>query len=142
MSFANPRQPARRGVPLAPLLDVLFLLLIFFALTSSIRATEQMIPLEVPAAQSGETQEGRRTETIVNVRQDGAIVVNGRPHTLAELRTLLVDLVAEFPNERVVIRGHRDADLGRVVAIFDIARLSGVKNVQIATRPQEAAEGG
>lgn len=142
MSFANPRQPARRGVPLAPMLDVLFLLLIFFAMTSSIRATEQMIPLQVPAARTGESEEGRRNETIVNVKGDDQILVNGRPQEPAALHTLLSELVAEFPNERVIIRGDTNASHGRIMTVFDVARRAGIRDVRVATSQPRGPGGG
>lgn len=134
MSFATPRQPARRGVPLAPMLDVLFLLLIFFAMTSSIRANEQLINIDVPVARTGESQQGTPNETIVNVTGDDRILVNGEPRTTEQLHGMLTNLIASYPNERVIVRGDAAASHGRIMNVYDVARAAGVGDIRVATK--------
>ena len=134
MSFARPRQPLRRAaVPLAPMLDILFLLLIFFATSTTFRAGEQQIDVNLPLAQTGQTREPTPTEVVVNIREDGSIVVAGRTMPLSQLRAMLSELVREFPNERVIIRGDETTQYGRVVEVMDTARLARVKEVRFAT---------
>lgn len=134
MSFAAPnRASMRKAVPMAPMLDVLFLLLIFFATSSTFRAAEQQIDVNLPLAQAAESFDPVRTEVLVNVRPDGALVVSGRQVTVARLRQLLAQLVADFPNERVIIRGDREVPYGRVVEVMDTARAVGIRQVHFAT---------
>ncbi|NBB82321.1 MAG: biopolymer transporter ExbD [Alphaproteobacteria bacterium] len=143
MSFARPRQPQRRaGVPLAPMLDVLFLLLIFFATSTTFRAGEQQIDVDLPVAKTGQTVEPLRTEVVVNIKEDGSIVVSGRALELGELRSMLVKLVERFPEERVIIRADASARHGRVVEVMDAAELAQVGEVRLATQRRRQNEGG
>ncbi len=143
MSFARPRQPMRHAaVPLAPMLDILFLLLIFFATSTTFRAGEQQIDVNLPVASTGETHEPLRTEVVVNIQTDGGIVVAGRAMGLDELRSVLGELVARFPDERVIIRGDAGVNYGRIIEVMDTARLARVREVRFATTRRGANEGG
>jgi len=134
VSFAQPRQPTRRvTVPLAPMLDVLFLLLIFFATTSTFRAEEQQIDVNLPIAQTASAAEPLETELLVNVRADDTLVVGGRAVTIAELRAMLRQITADFPNERVIIRGDQAVNYGRIVEVMDAARAANVRQIHFAT---------
>ena len=134
MSFARPRQPTRRAaVPLAPMLDVLFLLLIFFVTTSSFRAQEQQIDVQLPSAEAAETAEPTSTEVVVNVKADGSIMVGAEAYQPPALRSMLSQLVAEFPDERVIIRGDKNVKYERIVDVMDTARAAGVRNIYFAT---------
>jgi len=126
------------------MLDVLFLLLIFFAMTSSIRATEQLIDVDVPVARTGESEEGRVHETIVNVLNDGRIYVGASetPKTPDQLRRTLAELIASYPNERIIVRGDAEASHGRIMSVYDAARAAGVNDIRVATRPQRPDGGG
>ncbi len=136
MSFARPRQPLRRAaMPLAPMLDVLFLLLIFFATTTTFRAGEQQIDVALPVADTGQPRDTLSTQIVVNIQPDDRIVVADRVMPLHELRSLFARLVEDFPNERVVIRGDATANYGRIIEVWDAARLAGVRQVSLATMP-------
>ena len=142
MSFAEPEQPPRRAVPLAPMLDVLFLLLIFFVTTSSFRAQEQQLDVNLPAAQAADDAEPQRTEVVINVKKDGSILLDPSEQTIDQLRQTLRQLVEDFPNERVIIRGDKKVTYDRIVQVMDTARAAGVKHVYFATvRKGEQIEG-
>lgn len=134
MSFAQPIQFQRRaGLPLAPMIDILFLLLIFFATTSSFQAEERDVPVDLPAAESSESPSTVATQIIVNVKADGTLLIGNEAYNLDALRELLTKVIADYPDERVVIRGDKTADWGDVLAVMDTARAVGVKNVSAAT---------
>ena len=144
MSFAQPTHQQRRAaVPLAPMLDILFLLLIFFVTTSSFRAQERQIDVNLPAAQASAPAEARRTEVVVNVQADGTILVGSQPYQPRELYEMLNALVADYPNEHVIIRGDQDVRYERIVTVMDTARAAGVRNIYFATvKPAQDVEGG
>lgn len=147
MSFAQPKQPHRRNVPLAPMLDMMFLLLIFFVVTASIGEQERLVEINLPSAESSEAGDGQRSQIVINIRADGEIVMGAGSYGPEELRGVLAELVADFPDERVVIRGDAEARHGRIMAVFDAAQAAGVRHIDVATvrRAEEeadAAEGG
>jgi biopolymer transport protein ExbD len=134
MSFAEPRQPTRRSsVPLAPMLDILFLLLIFFVTTSTFRAEERLIDVNLPIAQTAAAMEPLKTEVLVNVRDDATLVVGGRTVSIDELRMILGELTRDFPNERVIIVGDKLVNYGRIVEVMDAARAAKVREIHFAT---------
>lgn len=132
MSFTTPTRAQRRSAPLAPIIDILFLLLIFFVTTSNFRAQEQQISVALPAAGSAEAAEASENELVVNVEADGTILIGPSEYTPQELRQTLRELVRDYPNERVVIRGDKDAAHGHIVRVMDTVRAAGVRNIIIA----------
>ena len=133
MSFGAAQQNRRPVVPLAAMLDILFLLLIFFVTTGSFRAEEQQIDVELPTAQAAAPIKPERTELVINVRQDGTIVVGEAALNANALGVLLERLVSEFPDERVIIRGDREVSYHRIITVMDVARAAGVRNIYFAT---------
>jgi biopolymer transport protein ExbD len=133
---------ARRGVPLAPMLDIMFLLLIFFVTTSSFRAQEQQIDIQLPAAQAGKPTDPSATEIIVNIMADDSIRVGNSTYTPEALYKVMRQLVADYPDERVIIRGDRGSHTEALVRVMDVARSAGIQNIHIATvKPASAVEG-
>ncbi|MFA7235921.1 MAG: biopolymer transporter ExbD [Phycisphaeraceae bacterium] len=134
MSFAQSRRATTRGiVPLAAMIDVMFLLLIFFTTTSTFRAREQQMDVKLPVAQHAKAQEATRTEVVVNVRHDGVIVVADKVYPLKQLRAMLAELVKAYPDERLIIRGDQTTQYGRIIAVMDAARSAGVGDIRFAT---------
>ena len=77
------------GIQLAPLVDVLLLLLIFFLLTWNAARNENELDVKVPKASSAKEKSAPIGDVVVNVRADGNVVVNRRTLTGAELTDLL-----------------------------------------------------
>ena len=134
MSFARPeRDPRRAGLPLTPLIDAMFILIIFFVTTTTFRAEEQQIDVKLVATQTGKVIEPSRTEIVVNVKEDGTVTIGNRVFEDSELRAMLRRLVEDFPQERVIVRGDRNARYERVLSVLDSARAAGVRDARLAT---------
>ncbi|MDH3583435.1 MAG: biopolymer transporter ExbD [Phycisphaerae bacterium] len=142
MSFAQPKRELRRAsVPLAPMLDIMFLLLIFFVTTSSFRAEERLTEVPVPEAESGKPATATRTQLIVNVRSDGSILVGPVQYSMPQLDRLLRQLVRDFPDERVIIRGDRRSSYESIMQVMDTAALAGIKKIFFATVKKQTGSG-
>lgn len=139
MSFSQPNPNTRRAaIPLAPMLDVVFILLLFFVTTWNLRHEEQQIGVSLAAASSGAPATAHRTEVIVNIANDGAILIGSVVHTPSQLAGKLRDLARDYPDERVIIRGDKLVPYEKVVAVIDLARAAGITNVLLATvKPAE-----
>jgi biopolymer transport protein ExbD len=124
------------------MLDVLFLLLIFFAATYSYRAArEQSIAMDLPVSQTAVDEPAARYDVRVNIDNDGRIIISGEPVTLDRLYEMLRDLSADYPDDRVIIGGDRSVAYGRVIAVMDAARAAGFSRVQLATVRTESQTG-
>jgi biopolymer transport protein ExbD len=97
------------GIQLAPLVDVLLLLLIFFLLTWNAARTENELDVKVPKASAAKEKSAPIGDVIVNVKADGNVVVNRRTLTGPELQELLKSMVQLNPEQAVVIRGDEAA---------------------------------
>ena len=85
MKFQSQFGSERTGIQLAPMIDIVFLLLIFFIVLWNYARFETEIDISVPAASSGENPQRTIGEIVVNVRKSGEIVVEGLSKTDPEL---------------------------------------------------------
>lgn len=120
-------------MPLAPMLDMMFLLLIFFATTSTFRAEEQQIDVDVPAAQTANAIAPTRTEVVVNILANGTIKVGATNYSTAQLQTMFQQLVEIYPDTVVTIRGDKETRYDTIIAVMDAVRAAGVNNTKLAT---------
>lgn len=128
MRIARP-EDEEASLGLAPLIDVVLLLLIFFLVTSSF-ATPR-VPLELPPAQTGEAP-GPAGLT-VTLSEDGGLRIDDRQASLSELEQAL-DAVAG-PEAELLLRADRQVPHGRVVEVLDLARRHAVEQIGIAVSP-------
>jgi len=135
MRFARPEDDDA-GIGLAPLIDVVLLLLIFFLVTTSFREPE--LPLSLPRATTGEAAGPERV--VVSLAANGELRVDGRAVDLEALGVYLEERVGADAAERFAleIRADQDVRHGRVVEVLDLARRRGVERLGIAVRSGEA----
>lgn len=122
LSFDEPRR--RRGWSLTPMIDVVFLLLVFFMLAARF-GTEQALNLGM-AGGSGKYEGPPR---LVDVRPDG-LSLNGQPVAEEDLSARLAEL-AESPDDLVVLRGRDEADTQAVVHALDLLAKAGFNHVAL-----------
>ncbi len=121
------------GIQLAPLVDVLMLLLIFFLLTWNAARNENELDVKVPKASSAKEKAAPPGDVVVNVKTDGTVVVNRRTLTTPELSELLQNLIKLYPEQAVVIRGDEGGAYKNVVNVLNVCSEAGVTNVAFAT---------
>lgn len=124
-------------VPLAPLIDIVFLTLVFFMVTSIYSTLEAEIDITLPTASSAQLDERNQGEIFINLKSDGSIILNERPVTIEELKDVLGRVAEYFPGGAVIVRGDRDANLGSAIAILDVCRQVDIQNVSFAALPPE-----
>jgi len=125
--------PQHPGIQLAPLVDVLLLLLIFFLMTWNAARNENELDVKVPKASSAKEKTAPIGDVVVNVKADGNVVVNRRVLGPAELTEMLKNLVQLYPDQAVVIRGDETGAYKNVVGVLNICSEAGVTNVAFAT---------
>ena len=125
--------PASPGVPLTPMIDVVFLLLCFFVTSQIFAQWETEIDIALPTAATGGMPQRLPGEVIVNVLADGAAVVNGQRLDDGELRTMMDRLVQLFPGQPVLLRADKATAYEHVVRVLDTCRQADVWNISFAT---------
>jgi len=121
------------GIQLAPLVDVLLLLLIFFLLTWNAARNENELDVKVPKASAAREKTAPIGDVIVNVKADGNVVVNRRTLSGGELTELLKGLAQLSPDQAVVIRGDEAGAYKNIVGVLNICTEAGITNVAFAT---------
>src|ERR1700675_2580033 len=114
------------GIQLAPLVDVLLLLLIFFLLTWNAARTENELDVKVPKASAAREKSAPIGDVVVNVKTDGNVVVNRRTLTAPELSELLKSLVQLNSEQAVVIRGDEAGAYKNIVGVLKICNKAGI----------------
>jgi biopolymer transport protein ExbD len=137
MKFRDANQQQTAELELAPMIDVVFLLLIFFIVTWQFARFERDMDISVPAAE--ETNDDGRTagEIIVNVREDGSVVLNGVSVTNEELLSRFQLIADEFPDQSVILRGDAASHFQHIINVLDLVKRSGIWNVAFATTKPE-----
>jgi biopolymer transport protein ExbD len=133
--------PGRRkpDVQMSPLIDVVFLLLIFYAVTTQF-VTDERLKLKLPEAKTAESEGVGREEAPpeVKVAADGTVWINDVIVPDEELEARMQELVERAPDKAIILKGDRDADYGVVVRVLDTARAAGANMIQMsAERPNE-----
>ena len=129
------RTEIRKGqLDIAPLVDVVFLLLLFFMLTSNF-VLQTGIKVSLPKAITSEVLSGENL--VIAVSGQDLLFLNEQPITINELTARLKEAAAE--KRSLLLKADSSASLGRVVEIWDMCRQAGVPQINIATN-QKVAE--
>lgn len=113
---------------IAPLVDVIFLLLVFFMLTSSF-IFQPGIKINLPKALTSEVIQ--KENLIITITADNFLYINDRRINEEELSSRLK--IAAKESRPILIKADRQAALGKVVEIWDLCRIEGVEKINIAT---------
>ena len=125
--------PANPGIPLTPMIDVVFLLLCFFVTSQIFAQWETEIDVALPTAATGGMPQRLPGEVIINVLADGTAVVNGQRLDDSALRTMMDRLVKLFPGQPVLLRADKSTAYEHVVRVLDTCRQADIWNISFAT---------
>ncbi len=121
------------GVDLTPMLDVVFIMLIFFIVTASF-VKESGIDVNRPDAQTAEMK--AQGNILIAISPSGQIWIDKRQVDPRAVRANIERLRAENPEGSVVIQADKESKNGLLVTVMDAARQAGVFNVSIAAQPE------
>ena len=120
------------GISLTSLIDVIFLLLIFFMVTTTIIDPSRRLDIQLPQAKAA-SAESQSTPVTIEIGQRGEITLNGEKVDLPGLETRL-RAMGQNGRKSALVRADRRLDYGRVVAVLGICRASGLQDIGIAVR--------
>lgn len=129
MKLARPKHRQQMD-PILPLINVVFLLLIFFMLTGTI-SRPGLLDIKPPAATTGsdEATQGLR----IQLAADGKMAIDKRRVTLAEIGAAVAKRRQDDPRLKVVIAADGDTEAGRVLNLLDILRKAGIERISLST---------
>ena len=119
---------------LAPMVDVVFQILMFFVMSWQFARFERDMDISVPSAEEAQTKKDRQVgEIIINVKKDGSIILNDRQINEDDLLTRLIAISESYPDQAVILRGSAEADFQSIINVLDVIKKAGIWNVAFAT---------
>ena len=122
------REPEEIGIDLAPMLDFVLNLLIFFIITTSF-VKEAGIQVDRPEALTAEHHESGNI--LIAIRSNGDIWMDRRQVELREVRPIIERLHVERPDDTVVVIGDKAAPAGILAQVMDEVKLGGIEEVAV-----------
>jgi biopolymer transport protein ExbD len=132
MNFRRQAPDSGPGFQMAPMIDVVFLLLLFWMVTSIYAQWERKIDLKVPTAETGAQQIKQGQELIINVDATGAISINNTELSLEALESVLQKIARQQEGHPVIIRADRVTQFQAVISVLDVCRKTGIYNISFA----------
>ena len=122
---------ARIELDITPLIDVLFMLIIFFVLTANF--LQGRIEVDLPAGEAASDVE--ESSLLLTVRRDGSVLWEGREREAGEIAALAAEAAAE--KREILIAGDREAPYGSVARVLEILRREGVASAGLAMQGED-----
>lgn len=120
-------------VSLTSMMDCIFLMLIFFLVSSQLKKIEKEVPIELPTANVAKDVKATPDLITVSVDAKGDLYVNSKPVGAAGLRSALMKAKAENADRRIRINGDVYAPFRAVVQVLDVCQQEGLNVVGIHT---------
>lgn len=131
-------------VPLTPLIDCVFLLIVFFLVTSMFKRWEMIIPVSLPDATSSLSATAEETVILIGIDREGALSMGRRTVTgneptveykaVESLEALLAEVArTKGRDAELVIAAHRDLPMQELIRAVDEITLTGFQNVTVQT---------
>jgi biopolymer transport protein ExbD len=121
-----------------PLLDLCFVLLIIFMITTPLM--ENSIDLVVPSSATAKTQVDPSETQIIQIDRNDVLKLNGQVLNRSDLEAALTALKARDPQVSVVVRPDRDLAIQKFIEVMDVLRRVGIGRVGVMTRREEGSQ--
>ena len=138
MKFRSIHRPEVPSIQLAPMIDVVFLLLIFFLVTWSYARFDTELDISVPKADESKDPKRRIGELMINVRADGTVIVNAAPMDDEELLAALGAVAELRPDQSIILRGDENAAYKHIARVLNICHKVKIYNVAFAAAKPQA----
>ncbi len=140
MKLAKHKPNTDASMDMTPMIDIVFLLIIFFMTVSQIsRVNEE--PLELPQTSNEGTEEKDQTTVTININDDGEIIISGSKRSLAQAILAVTDELAKVGNEpsliKVLIRCSRTARSETVNEVIKQLNDLGIRQVRMGTQEKQ-----
>jgi biopolymer transport protein ExbD len=132
MAARQRREEEDPEINITPMLDIVFIMLIFFIVTTSF-VTEPGISPRKPVAETA--TEKSRGNVLIAISQSGQIWMDKRSVELSQVRAMVEAAMAENPESSAVIIADEEADSGILIDLMDQIRLGGIATISIAAEP-------
>jgi biopolymer transport protein ExbD len=124
-------------VPMAPLIDCVFLLLVFFLSTATLQKAHRDIGVSLPDAGSARKAKTKHDTLIIEVTQNGRYYLNSQPASKQFLHQALREAALSTPPPEVRIDGDKRVAFEYIAYLLDLLQFEGLNNVNLRSRDKE-----
>ncbi|MGR3311496.1 MAG: ExbD/TolR family protein [Candidatus Brocadiales bacterium] len=142
MNFRRQQTRSESAFQLAPMVDILFILLIFFIVTYAFQQIERDMRIGLPATEEAGQVDLTIRDIIINISREGKIIVTGRELSLTKLKELLARAVNTLKAQSILIRADKKTFHGDVVRVMDVCAGLNINKISFITIQKESSEGG
>ena len=126
------------GLELTPMIDVVFLLMIFFLVASKLDEADRFIDVVLPKASAAKPLTSRPLEFLVNIDRDGNYFVGARPVAIGDLQMLLKQAAVDNPKRQtVIVRADENVAHKFVVAAMNACVEAGIEDYQVQSAEEQ-----
>ena len=134
-------RPETPGVAMSPLIDCVFLLLIFFLVTTMLKKRDRDIDVELPESSSAVRLPPANDVTVIGVNREGRVFWDGVASSRGQVRDRLRWLAEQSPEQRIRVDADAEAAIVHVAELLDACQLCGLANVGIRTYDEDYNRG-
>jgi len=118
-------------INISSLLDVMFILIIFFLATATFTEEERDIQVNLPQSAAAQSSTQAPKMIVINVREDGTYHVANQTMDIAALKNTLIEAISSNPDQKVMVRGDRNALHGNVANAISVCKQVGIHKTNI-----------
>lgn len=133
MKFEKKRASTKQEIPTASMPDIVFMLLLFFMVTTTLREVDVMVQFKLPEAEAIEKIENKRLVSYIWVGNDERIQLNDNIIRLGDVRKLMYEKRVELPNVIVSLRVDKNSNMGIVTDIQQELRKADARRINYST---------
>ena len=130
--YSSHYQQQRPEIQMAPLIDIIFLTLVFFMTLSVFAQLESEINISVPKSETAKEVMRSPGEVIINVTKEGKFIVNQKLLEAQELESMLVKVSSLFPDQPVIIRADEQTMHKHIVRVLDACAGANIWDISFA----------
>ena len=131
MNILTKQKKSARSPNLVPLINIVFLLLIFFMLTGTLKRSD-IFDISPPESLTGADAEA--PELVLLISKSNKLALNNQNIEFSELNTELLKIVQEYPLQEVLIKADGKATSGTLSKVINVIREAGIKRAAIVTK--------
>ena len=131
MNILTKQKKRARSPNLVPLINIVFLLLIFFMLTGTLKRSD-IFDISPPESLTGADAEA--PELVLLISKSNKLALNNQNIELSELNTKLLNIIQKYPLQEVLIKADGKANSGTLSKVINVIRESGIKRAAIVTK--------
>ncbi len=130
----KPQTAEEPGLNLTPMIDIVFLLIIFFMVGARFTEEDTEYEVELPTVSEAQPLTSLPDELVINIMLDGKVIVKGKELTMEELESILVEARKNYSEQSVLVRGAGEGTFQNVMSVLEICNRAKISNVSLANR--------